>query len=177
MGYNPDVDSDGLIGVEDLMGTLSLFGSVFDNGDSTEIFMVDFVGVEDSTFVIPEATDICYVEWLPEFQIGEYPDCDPDFNEFQLVLPAGNSMKFMMVIVKAGWTANQADYPNGIDWTQYPDIYCYNGRVKFEGLQFRNLGPHQISDDVFEVPINAHNAENFTFLGIRHFDGTWHVLF
>lgn len=60
-------DSDGAIGSEDLMGMLSLYGTVFDNGDSTEIFMVGFVGIEDSTFVIPESTDICYFEWLPEF--------------------------------------------------------------------------------------------------------------
>ena len=65
MGYNPDSNSDGAIGSEDLMGMLSLYGTEFDNGDSTEIFMVDFVGVEDSTFVIPESTDICYFEWLP----------------------------------------------------------------------------------------------------------------
>ena len=67
MGYNPDANSDGFIGVDDVLETLVLFGNAFDNGDSTDIFVVNFVGQEDSTFVIPEYTDICYFEWLPEF--------------------------------------------------------------------------------------------------------------
>ena len=34
MGYNPDSNSDGAIGSEDLMGLLSFYGTEFDNGDS-----------------------------------------------------------------------------------------------------------------------------------------------
>ena len=42
MGYNPDVNGDELIGVEDLMGTLSLYGNPFDNGDSVIVQIINF---------------------------------------------------------------------------------------------------------------------------------------
>ena len=42
MGYNPDVNGDELIGVDDLMGTLSLYGSSFESDDSLTVVSYTF---------------------------------------------------------------------------------------------------------------------------------------
>ena len=75
MGYNPDENSDGLIGVGDLQGLLALYGNAFDNGDSTEIETITF-STEDQALggsgyslsqdgcclrSVSESTDIVYL--------------------------------------------------------------------------------------------------------------------
>ena len=42
MGYNPDENSDGLIGVGDLQGLLALYGSSFNNHDSIVVASIEF---------------------------------------------------------------------------------------------------------------------------------------
>ena len=171
-------DSDGAIGSEDLMGMLSLYGTVFDNGDSTEIFMVDFVGIEDSTFVIPESTDICYFEWLPEFldvPAEENPYC---INEAQLkcILPAGNTLKFMSLIMRMGWQTTTTMSPPP-QWNVHPSVNCYNGSLSFEGLHWRRNGPNFYDDSVFGLGWGGQNGLVTTSIFVRHLDGTWHIMF
>ena len=42
MGYNPDANGDSFIGVDDVMGTLALYGNTFDNGDSLVIKYINY---------------------------------------------------------------------------------------------------------------------------------------
>lgn len=175
MGYNPDSNSDGAIGSEDLMGMLSLYGTEFDNGDSTEIFMVDFVGVEDSTFVIPESTDICFIEWLPEFldvPAEENPYC---INEAQMkcVLPAGNTLKFMSVIMKMGWKTTIPMNPHP-QWNINTSVDCYGGSLAFEGLDWRRNGPPVMDDGVVSFGWTGQHGIEESLIFVRHLDGTWH---
>ncbi len=177
MGYNPDENGDAFISVTDLQGMLALYGNAFDNGDSTDIFVVDFVGQEDSTFVIPETTDICYFEWLPEFQ--DVPEeenyyCINESNLFPLrgVLPAGNTLKFMTIIVKAGWKTTDYEF---ISWNTHPGVYCYATELKLEGLSWRRRGSNLMDDSVIEVSWNW-DGKVVSFIVVRHLDGTWHRL-
>ena len=99
MGYNPDVNGDELIGVEDLMGTLSLYGSEFDNGDSLIIsswtFPMDYpippTAEEDASgspvnVLIPEEIDILYVhQTVDRFVYFHLPDGE-GFKVLQLFL-------------------------------------------------------------------------------------------
>ena len=73
MGYNPDENSDGLIGVADLQGLLALYGNVYDNGDSLNVEIVDpflWVSWQDTgqggqgSFAVPEGTDVLYIDFL-----------------------------------------------------------------------------------------------------------------
>ena len=65
MGYNPDENSDGLIGVGDLQGLLALYGNAFDNGDSLTVVSTPDNLWQDGlgTFVIPNGTDIVYLNY------------------------------------------------------------------------------------------------------------------
>ena len=40
--YNPDANGDSFIGVDDVMGTLALFNSPFNNGDSLNTLIIEF---------------------------------------------------------------------------------------------------------------------------------------
>ena len=73
MGYNPDVNGDEFIGVDDVMGTLALYDNAFDNGDSLVItswtFPEDYQepyasNPENYSYAhtyIDEATDVVYI--------------------------------------------------------------------------------------------------------------------
>lgn len=175
MEYNPDANDDEFIGVDDVIGILALYDNAFDNGDSTEIFVVDFVGQEDSTFVIPESADICYFEWLPEFldvPAAENPYC---INQAYLkcVLPAGNSLKFMSVIMKFGWKTTILMNPHP-QWNVHPSVDCYNGSLAFEGLDWRRNGPSILDDSVISFGWSGQHGIEESFILVRHMDGTWH---
>ena len=100
MGYNPDENSDGLIGAGDLHGLLALYGNNFDNGDSTAIEHMTF-SFEDQALggsgyslsqdgcclrSISESTDIVYLHNV-DF-------CDNIFVE----LPVADSFKTLLVL-------------------------------------------------------------------------------
>lgn len=67
MGYNPDVNGDEFIGVDDVMGTLALYNSPFDNGDSLVIKQINFpqdagtYADTDVDVVVDESWDIVYL--------------------------------------------------------------------------------------------------------------------
>ena len=65
MGYNPDVNGDAFIGVDDVMGTLALYNNIFDNGDSLNVLSTsDSLWAEGfETFLIPVGTDILYLNY------------------------------------------------------------------------------------------------------------------
>ena len=57
--YNPDANGDSFIGVDDVMGTLALYGNAFENSDSLQIYYHE---VEDqSPYEIQPDTDILFV--------------------------------------------------------------------------------------------------------------------
>lgn len=66
MGYNPDENSDGLIGVGDLQGLLALYGNTFDSGDS---LVVEFdtwdvnlpYGNGEDDYVMNSGIDLLYL--------------------------------------------------------------------------------------------------------------------
>ena len=99
MGYNPDVDGDEVIGVNDLMGTLSLYGSLFDNGDSLNVtswtFPQDYpippTEEEDAFGMvvnvdIPENTDILYVHQTVDRMVMFHLPQGEGFKVLQLFL-------------------------------------------------------------------------------------------
>ena len=88
MGYNPDVNGDELIGVEDLMGTLSLYGNPFDNVDSTvTVFLT--VTEDNGLYSIPENADVVYIS-----------ADGPENSSFNFILPSGDGFKSLVIFVK-----------------------------------------------------------------------------
>ena len=65
MGYNPDVNGDEFIGVDDVMGTLALYDNAFDNGDSIATLSINFPADYDvwpnAIVGIPDSLDIIYL--------------------------------------------------------------------------------------------------------------------
>ena len=87
MGYNPDSNSDGFVGAEDLMGLLSLYGTPYDNGDSVDVVTLDFTGVENDTLSVPEGADVIYL--LSGDSVTQY-------NDRYVLLPSGTSWKSLV---------------------------------------------------------------------------------
>lgn len=77
MGYNPDVNGDEFIGVDDVMGTLALYDNAFDNGDSI-VSVFETVTVPYDTIVVDDNTDLLYINASLD-----------DGNEFMVLLPNG----------------------------------------------------------------------------------------
>ena len=103
MGYNPDVNGDELIGVEDLMGTLSLYGSEFDNGDSLMVsswtFPEDYpippTAEQDASGIpvdvdIPENIDVLYVHQTVDRMVNFHLPEGDGFKVFQMFLSCEN---------------------------------------------------------------------------------------
>ena len=92
MGYNPDENSDGLIGVGDLQGILTLYGSTFESNDSLNITSdfwdvnaPDIDGQDD--YFVGIGTDILYLT------TNAYDD-----NE-QLFLPSEVGFKTLLILL------------------------------------------------------------------------------
>ena len=109
MGYNPDSNSDGFVGAEDLMGLLSLFGTPYDDGDSVDVVTLDYTGFESDTLQIPEHADIVYL------LSGEYTG---DGNQVSRAawLPLGSTWKTVIVF---GYTT--FSYHERCDYFIYTD--------------------------------------------------------
>ena len=98
MGYNPDVNGDEFIGVDDVMGTLALYNNTFASGDSLVISSLNFptdypesyTGSGSPTIEIDEATDFQYVHQtetqLVYFQLPQ----GPGFKVVQVFLSCNN---------------------------------------------------------------------------------------
>ena len=116
MGYNPDSNSDGFVGAEDLMGLLSLYGTPYDDGDSVDVVTLDYTGFESDTLQIPEHADIVYL------LSGEY-NGDGDQVSRVAWLPLGESWKTIVVF---GYTT--FSYPERCDYNIHADEgYISNG--------------------------------------------------
>ena len=119
MGYNPDENSDGLIGAGDLQGLLALYGNTFDNGDSTAIEYMTF-SVEDQALggsgytlsadgcclrSISESTDIVYLH--------KTNYCGSMFIE----LPIDDTFKTLLILCSSDTTCttNFQFYENGTE--------------------------------------------------------------
>ena len=85
MGYNPDANSDGFIGVDDVLETLVLFGNAFENGDSlvvtswsfpddypTPLTLEEELSGDPVTVFIPEATDLLYIDQTVDKKVEFY---------------------------------------------------------------------------------------------------------
>ena len=94
IGYNPDSNSDGAVGSEDLLSILSLYSTMFDNGDSTVMQTYDVTGVGCLDYYEPiqidESVDIAFI-------ITDIGSCgtEPSF-----ILPDGFGYKSLVVLVK-----------------------------------------------------------------------------
>lgn len=104
MGYNPDSNSDGFVGAEDLMGLLSLYGAPYDDGDSVDVVILDYAGFESDTLQIPEHADIVYL------LSGEYTGDGSQVSRAAL-LPLGSTWKTIIVFGYTTFSYNErCDY-------------------------------------------------------------------
>ena len=102
MGYNPDVNGDEFIGVDDVMGTLALYDNAFDNGDSIvvtswtlpneEYLAQSEVSATNNwshiEMQIPEETDVLYIHQTED-------------RELHLDLPQGPGFKVLHVFIRS----------------------------------------------------------------------------
>ena len=80
MGYNPDVNGDEFIGVDDVMGTLALYDNAFDNGDSIVTLSINFPDDYDEWLIngnganveIPDSLDIIYLHQEEDTEVRFY---------------------------------------------------------------------------------------------------------
>ena len=93
MGYNPDSNSDGVIGSEDPMGMLALYGLPYETSDSIVVGSVSFIGAEYDTLQVPENVDVLYVHsnW------AEVDMNQQNVNRY-LKLPIGSGWKSLVVM-------------------------------------------------------------------------------
>lgn len=114
--YNPDANGDSFIGVDDVIGTLALYNSVFDNGDSTVSIFETLTDPLD-TLWIPENADIVHIAAN-----------GPENANFIVVLPLGIGFKSLVALVNnitGSESSNQAirfKVQNGCDYD--PNGFC-----------------------------------------------------
>ena len=120
MGYNPDANGDSFIGVDDVMGTLALYGNTFDNGDSLVIKSINYPEVA------PEYTaagvDIAIQEdWDLLYLSNSYTSV------LDISLPEGSGFKVLQLFVTGeglNFTVNfhtlQADLDNRFVYAGFP---------------------------------------------------------
>lgn len=128
MGYNPDVNGDEFIGVDDVMGTLALYDNAFDNGDSI-VSVFETVTVPNDTIVVDDSVDILYITTQME-----------DNDELVVVLPQGGAgFKSLLIFLNnqgSGslwvrmWQQNSLCQPSGYCERAYlgvnpPDPECF----------------------------------------------------
>ena len=98
MGYNPDANGDSFIGVDDVMGTLALYGNTFDNGDSLVIKYIDYPEVA------PEYTEtgwdiLIQEDWDLLYLNNTLEECCV---QIQIYLPEGSGFKVVQIFAKGG---------------------------------------------------------------------------
>ena len=105
--YNPDANGDSFIGVDDVMGTLALFNSPFNNGDSINTLEWTFSesvliqNYDGSTDTIPDSytTPIETLE-IPEFAdilVLKRPSAPDQAQDYYFTLPEGPGFKSLLV--------------------------------------------------------------------------------
>lgn len=128
--YNPDANGDSFIGVDDVMGTLALFNSPFNNGDSINTMELTFTGdaiiqdyngsndtmsvsaTYDDPIYIPEGVDIFVLDAL---------DSGNDVEAY-FALPEGPGFKSLLVCMSSSGPIISANFEFDIYFDQF-DIY------------------------------------------------------
>ena len=93
MGYNPDVNGDEFIGVDDVMGTLALYDNPFENGDSLIVTSMTFPndygdvygGWQNSVpyIYLDEETDFIYLHQTEDREVNFWLPQGPGFKVMQ----------------------------------------------------------------------------------------------
>lgn len=98
--YNPDVNGDSFIGVDDVIGTLAVYDNEFDNADSIVIQTINYpqdIGLYNGTqnnptsIVVQEDWDIVYFNEIGEGNTAFY-------------LPEGNGYRVLQIFLKCSDT-------------------------------------------------------------------------
>ena len=141
LGYNPDENADGLIGVGDLQGLLALYGNAFDNGDSTEIETITF-SAEDQAIGgsgYSLGSDGCCLRSISESSDIVYLHSSDYADDLFIELPAAESFKTLLVLCSTDvYYARFLFHDNGLQMgmcnppTNYPRYFIFirghNGR-------------------------------------------------
>ena len=126
MGYNPDVNGDEFIGVDDVMGTLALFGNTFNNGDSLEIEHLTFSTFQASHFQIPNQTDVLYID---------YESSNWSVAPMNFALPQGEGFKSLLIFMGSDVPSGQ-----GTHWQFFnadgQSIYSWESLGQSRGFAF-----------------------------------------
>ena len=174
MGYNPDVNGDEFIGVDDVMGTLALYNSIFDNGDSTVVATVQVSGDNQGwpstgsheALVLPDA-DVIYldVEAYDTGNDGNYST----YNVFKMKLPDGVGFKTLLVIPPH---ADQIQAPDGADIDEmfYVEYEFFSDNDPSQPFPFRFDGGGVSGDE------NDLNRGWYVFMFLRDHQGFWRPL-
>ena len=119
MGYNPDVNGDEFIGVDDVMGTLALYDNAFDNGDSLVItswtFPEDYPPDYEIIFggrkvEVDENTDVLYLTQTVDEEIALFLPQGEGFKVLQVFLRCEGFAQWPLVIYR---TSSGGSYTNG----------------------------------------------------------------
>lgn len=102
--YNPDVDGDQYIGVNDILGILPLFGNAFSSADSIAVENVTVGynhrcwpdGSNGSPVILPDV-DVVYLDVNPYLN-ADFPSAYETYNCFKVKLPSGAGFKTLLVI-------------------------------------------------------------------------------
>ena len=178
--YNPDSDNDGLITVEDLFSLLSAFGNDFEaaglniqtvDPDSltqeywytpnywSECCLSIVDGLYKSEIEIQEETDVLYID----FQMSDYFG-----REYDMILPAGETMKTITVIAMPPDTIIH----NNPDWTSSTCQYLHHclgstGRLNVFGNT--TLGSEYIDFEINGITVSTYHNDDGLGVGL----GAW----
>ena len=92
--YNPDANGDSFIGVDDVMGTLALFGNAFETSDSLQSLSLEFSqesiqsdgpGTWENPYQLPEGIDVLVVHSV-------------DVEHVHLNLPSGTGFHSLLIM-------------------------------------------------------------------------------
>ena len=143
MGYNPDENSDGLIGVADLQGLLALYGQPFNNADSLNIVLLGGNGeVLPDTIFVDENADLVYITQQNALSFTH------------IVLPEGDDWKVCLFILNVvgdnyGWDGKFiVDVP--------PPPYCAGLSCDYDYYNFQSFTIGVVP--AFFTAIRGHNG-------------------
>ena len=173
MGYNPDANSDGFIGVDDVLETLVLFGNAFDNGDSTVVATVQLSGDNQGwpnnllgeELILPNA-DVIYLDVMG-YDTGQ-PGLYSTYNVFKMKLPEGTGFKTLLVI------------PPHYRYIPVPETSEYDGMWNVEYQFFSDndqwTSAFEFSGGGNMGEVNYLNRKWYVYMFLRDHQGFWRPL-
>ena len=113
MGYNPDANGDSFIGVDDLTGMLSLYGTAFQSGDSltTESWVFPEDNGPYTDIEIPEHIDVLYVHQQEDQQIKFFMPLGTGYKVLQVFLSCEGFYQWEVEFYNTPY--NNGDYDGG----------------------------------------------------------------